>query len=293
MTKKVATAREDMSDLGRLCSIAIKAANSQTANGVDRCCEILGYLKKLRFSAKDLVRVSKEISPLASLKEHRNPKISMEAKALFLSWMRTLYSRDPPTSNNSKLVKKTPVTDLVAKVCPDLKKKKVKRTLTTRGITAESKKKTEDHRSRVHEVCDKKQQNLSKAGDHKSLAAKKPIQKKKPALRENPRSLAYEAVEIKKQKFVPAVKKNSTEMLELFEIAEKSADKASAKGILLSTKETSICVDTLSLLIDFPISLTSPETKRIMKKLSYLTLHKDRKICNSARALLQHWRQSI
>ncbi|KAG2332783.1 hypothetical protein Bca52824_003963 [Brassica carinata] len=289
MTRKVATETEDMSDLRRLCSIAIKAANSQTANGVDRCCEILGYLKKLRFSAKDLVRVSKEISPLASLKEHRNPKISMEAKALFLSWMRTLYSRDPSTCNNTK----TPAADLVTKVCPDLKKKKVKRTLTTRGITAESEKKKEDQRSRVHEVFDKKQQNLSKAGDHKSLAAKKPIQKKKPALRENPRSLAYEAVEIKKQKSVPAVKKNSTEMLELFEIAEKSADKASAKGILLSTKETSICVDTLSLLIDFPISLTAPETKRIMKKLSYLTLHKDRKICNSARALLQHWRQSI
>ncbi|KAG2296692.1 hypothetical protein Bca52824_043361 [Brassica carinata] len=136
MTRKVATETEDMSDLRRLCSIAIKAANSQTANGVDRCCEILGYLKKLRFSAKDLVRVSKEISPLASLKEHRNPKISMEAKALFLSWMRTLYSRDPSTCNNTK----TPAADLVTKVCPDLKKKKVKRTLTTRGITAESEK---------------------------------------------------------------------------------------------------------------------------------------------------------
>ncbi|KAF2615624.1 hypothetical protein F2Q70_00008285, partial [Brassica cretica] len=69
-----------MSDLRRLCSIAIRAANSQTCDGVDRCFDILGYLKKLSFSAKDIVRVSKEISPLASLKDHRNPKISVEAK---------------------------------------------------------------------------------------------------------------------------------------------------------------------------------------------------------------------
>ncbi|CAN6807379.1 unnamed protein product [Brassica oleracea var. botrytis] len=290
---KLATATEEMSDLRRLCSIAIRAANSQTCDGVDRCFDILGYLKKLSFSAKDLVRVSKEISPLASLKDHRNPKISVEAKALFLSWMRTLYSKDPSTcNNNTKLVKKTPSADRVAKVCPDLKKRNIKRSVTTRGITAESKKKTEDQRSRVHEVCDKKKQNLNKAGDHKSLAVKK--QSAQPVkLYGNPRPLAREAVEIKKQKYVATVKKNSRAMLELFEIAEKSADKASAKGILLSTKETSICVDTLSLLIDFTISSTAPETNRIMKKLSYLTKHKDRKICNSATTLLQHWRQSI
>ncbi|KAF8105250.1 hypothetical protein N665_0161s0047 [Sinapis alba] len=296
--RKVATATEEMSDLRRLCSIAIKAADSQTIDGVDRCFDILCYLKKLSFSSKDLVSVSKEISPLASLRDHRNPKVSVEAKALFLSWMRTLYSRDPsPCNNNKKLVKKTPAVDLVAKVCPDLKnKKKAKTTLTTRGITAESEKRTEDQRSRrVHEVCDKKQQNLNKAGDHKSFIAKKPIHKKKkqPSLPENPRPLAHAAVEIKKQKSVAVVKKNSREMLELFEIAKKSADVASAKGILLSTKETSICVDTLSLLIDFPISSTALETKRIMDKLSYLTKHKDRKICNSAKTLLQHWRQSI
>ncbi|KAF8105228.1 hypothetical protein N665_0161s0027 [Sinapis alba] len=292
--RKVATATEEMSDLRRLCSIAIKAADSQTIEGVDRCFDILCYLKKLSFSSKDLLLVSKEISPLASLRDHKNPKVSVEAKALFLSWMRTLYSRDPST----KLVKKTPAADPVAKVCPDLKKKKAKTTLTTRGITAESEKSTEDQRSRrVHEVCDKKQQNLNKAGDHnKSLAAKKPIheKKKQPALpvklSGNPRPLAHETVEIKQQK---SVKKNSREMLELFEIAKKSADVASAKGILLSTKETSICVDTLSLLIDFPISSTALETKRIMDKLSYLTKHKDRKICNSAKTLLQHWRQSI
>ncbi|KAJ4907146.1 Transcription factor IIS family protein [Raphanus sativus] len=284
---KVAIATEEMSDLRRLCSIAIRAANSQTIDGADRCFDILCYLKKLSFCAKDLVRVSKDISLLAILKDHRNPKISTEAKALFLSWMRTLYSRDPSTSNNTKLVKKTPAADLVAKVCPDLKKKIVKRSVTARGIAAEAKKTTADQRSRVLEVCHKKQYNMNKAGVHKSLAAKKPIQKKKQpaALPENPRSVAHEAV---------AIKKNSREMLELFEIAEKSADKASAKGILLSTKETSICVDTLSLLKDeFTISSTAPETKRIMKKLSYLTKHKDRKICHSATSLLEHWRQSI
>lgn len=294
---KVAIATEEMSDLRRLCSIAIRAANSQTIDGADRCFDILCYLKKLSFCAKDLVRVSKEISLLAILKDHRNPKISTEAKALFLSWMRTLYSRDPSTSNNTRLVKKTPAADLVAKVCPDLKKKIVKRSVTARGIAAETKKTTADQRSRVLEVCHKKQYNMNKAGVHKSLAAKKPIQKKKQpaALPENPRSVAHEAVAIKKQESGPAaVKKNSREMLELFEIAEKSADKASAKGILLSTKETSICVDTLSLLKDeFTISSTAPETKRIMKKLSYLTKHKDRKICHSATSLLQHWRQSI
>ncbi|KAF3542387.1 hypothetical protein DY000_02001748 [Brassica cretica] len=216
-----------MSDLRRLCSIAIRAANSQTCDGVDRCFDILGYLKKLSFSAKDIVRVSKEISPLA------NPSTC---------------------NNNTKLVKKTPSADLVAKVCPDLKKGNIKRSVTT-------------------------------------LVKKQSAQPVK--LYGNPRPLAREAVEIKKQKYVATVKKNSTEMLELFEIAEKSADKASAKGILLSTKETSICVDTLSLLIDFTISSSAPETNRIMKKLSYLTKHKDRKICNAATTLLQHWSQSI
>ncbi|KAF3551686.1 hypothetical protein DY000_02001730 [Brassica cretica] len=94
-------------------------------------------------------------------------------------------------------------------------------------------------------------------------------------------------------KAVPAVKKNDKDTLELFEIAKKSADVANTKGLLAAKEETSICVDTLSLLISLPISATAPETRRIMERLGHLTRHKDRKICNSASALLQHWSQSI
>ncbi|KAL0710633.1 hypothetical protein Bca4012_017611 [Brassica carinata] len=92
---------------------------------------------------------------------------------------------------------------------------------------------------------------------------------------------------------VPAVKKNDKETLELFEIAKKSADVANTKGLLAAKAETSICVETLSLLMGFPISATAPETRRIMDRLGHLTRHKDRKICNSASALLSHWSQSI
>ncbi|KAJ4907212.1 Transcription elongation factor (TFIIS) family protein [Raphanus sativus] len=94
-------------------------------------------------------------------------------------------------------------------------------------------------------------------------------------------------------KVVAAVKKNDKETLELFDIAKKSADVANAKGLLAAKAETSICVDTLSLLITLPISATAPETRRIMERLGHLTRHKDRKICNSASALLHHWSQSI
>ncbi|CAN8315874.1 unnamed protein product [Cochlearia groenlandica] len=96
-----------------------------------------------------------------------------------------------------------------------------------------------------------------------------------------------------KAKHCPALRKNSTEMLELFEVAKKSADVANTKGLLLSKAETSICVDTLSLLKGFPIVSTATETRKIMNRLLYLTKYKDRKICNSASALFQHWSQSI
>ncbi|CAN7115400.1 transcription elongation factor TFIIS [Brassica rapa] len=94
-------------------------------------------------------------------------------------------------------------------------------------------------------------------------------------------------------KAFPAVKKNDKDTLELFEKAKKSADVANTKGLLAAKAETSICVDTLSLLITMPISATAPETRRITERLGHLTRHKDRKICNSASALLQHWSQSI
>ncbi|KAF8105249.1 hypothetical protein N665_0161s0046 [Sinapis alba] len=95
-------------------------------------------------------------------------------------------------------------------------------------------------------------------------------------------------------KVVPAeVKKNDKDTLELFEIAKKSADVANTKGLLAAKAETSVCVDTLSLLIGLPISSTAPETRRIMERLAHLTRHKDRKICNSASALFHHWSQSI
>ncbi|CAA7016268.1 unnamed protein product [Microthlaspi erraticum] len=112
------------------------------------------------------------------------------------------------------------------------------------------------------------------------------------ALSKNPRSLAHEARQSKQNLNKPDVRcksvpetsrplqmkrkfceKNATEMLELFEIAKKSADVANAKGLLLATKETSICVDTLALLIEFPISSTA----KIIVTIAFLFLKKHRK----------------
>ncbi|ESQ29558.1 hypothetical protein EUTSA_v10023971mg [Eutrema salsugineum] len=122
-------------------------------------------------------------------------------------------------------------------------------------------------------------------GDYKSFASKLIQSKKKQSalpmkLSENPKShLAHEAGEIKQNL-------NKPNIFCKFMLAN-------AKGLLLAKEETSICVDTLALLISFPISSTAPETRRILERLSYLTTHKDHKICNLASALLHHWRQSI
>ncbi|KFK31108.1 hypothetical protein AALP_AA6G069100 [Arabis alpina] len=234
MKKKIEIARE-RPDLHRLVSSAIKDANSQS---VDRCVDVLRYLKNLHLSVKDLCD-SKAILPLEILRDHKNHKIRSAVDVLFTSWLKTLYS-----SGRSDPKPKSDV--VVAKVSSELKKKK-------------------NPKSRAHEVVEIKQ----------SLKKERVVK-----VSVNPRSC-------------PALKKNSTEMLELFDIAKKSADVANAKGLLMSKVETSICVDTLSLLIGFPISSTAPETRRIMEKLGLLTKHKDRKVCNSATALLHHWRQSI
>ncbi|KAL1221798.1 hypothetical protein V5N11_000075 [Cardamine amara subsp. amara] len=116
-------------------------------------------------------------------------------------------------------------------------------------------------------------QNLKKSGVYKSVRpTSRPLQMKKQ----------------------PPPKKNTAEMLELFQIAKKSADVANAKGILAAKEETCICVETLSLLISYPISSTAKETRStVMENLHHLTKHKDRKICNSASSLHQHWTQSI
>ncbi|ESQ29557.1 hypothetical protein EUTSA_v10024105mg [Eutrema salsugineum] len=154
--------------------------------------------------------------------------------------------------------------------------------------------KTKDQRSRPHQT-----------GHFKSFALKPIHSKKKQSALPIQSHLAHEVGEIKKNlnkpdvfcKSVPAtskkkhpplkvtqnapsLRKNATETLELFEIAKKSADVANAKGLLLAKEETSICINTLSF-------------SSIMERLSYLTTHKDHKICNLASALLHHWRQSI
>ncbi|EOA28799.1 hypothetical protein CARUB_v10025031mg [Capsella rubella] len=305
---KVAVATEGSSDLHRLAYSAIRAAN---VSDEQRCFGILRYLKSLNLSVKDLGH-SEVILPLESLRDHENPKIRMEANVLFNSWMKTLYfsGSDSSTRNKAPL---------------PLKRKRVDCVQVSHDIAAEAKKKTkflrqqekEDERSRVHETGETKKidgskssaarslpmelpknprfearetgetkQNLNKSGVCKSVLPTSrttlQMKKKKPSLKvsETPNNC-------------PALKKNSTEMLELFEIAKKSADVANAKGILAAKAETSICVDTLSLLMNFPISSTATETGRIMERLERLTKHKDRKICNSASALLHCWRENI
>ncbi|CAE6026000.1 unnamed protein product [Arabidopsis arenosa] len=291
----------ERSELPRLVSAATRAANSQNVSDFKRCFDVLRYMKSLNLSVKDLSH-SKVILPLESLRDHENPKIRMEANVLFNSWMKTLYSsgRNSSTCNKAIPLKLKKVG--VVKVCSELKKKKEDQL--SYGFAVKSKKETgfcgmkknEDKRSQVHETGEMKQ-----IGDCKSFALMRTIEKKKPSalpMKDSSRP----PLKLKKHQLVkafenpktcPFLKKNSTEMLELFDMAKKSADVANAKGILAAKEEASICVDTLSLLMEFPIISTASETRQIMVKLERLTKHKDRKICNSALALLHHWRQNI
>ncbi|ESQ51868.1 hypothetical protein EUTSA_v10017705mg [Eutrema salsugineum] len=322
MMKNVAIATErSSSDLDRSVCAALKAANANSIDGDERCFDILRYLKSLNLSVKDLCN-SKEIILLESLRKHENPKLRMGVDVLFKSWFKTLYwsGRDLPSSTCSKdvpLSLKKPKTGFLRlkknkdeksqaleteestfqtqkeTSCPSLKtvrdntcisiQSKVRVTQKKLGSVHSRLKKTEDQR--YHETKETKQ-NLKKADDVRKAKKQSALPVK---LSKNPKSEAHEAEEIKKILKKP----DALQMLELFEIAKKSADVANAKGLLAAKAETSICVDTLSLLIGFPISSTAPETRRIMERLACLTKHKDRKICNSASALLHHWRQSI
>ncbi|KAL1209532.1 hypothetical protein V5N11_020433 [Cardamine amara subsp. amara] len=144
---------------------------------------------------------------------------------------------------------------------------------TTKPMIQTKKQPVKNPRSRAHKLGVVIKQNLKKSGVYKSVRqTSRPLQ------------------QMKKQ---PSSKKNMAEMLELFDIAKKSADVANAKGILAAKEETCICVETLSLLISYPISSTAKETRLVMDKLHRLTKHKDRKICNYASNLHQHWTLSI
>ncbi|XP_010509950.1 PREDICTED: uncharacterized protein LOC104786288 [Camelina sativa] len=183
--------------------------------------------------------------------------------------------------------------------CPESKKKKQiderksfvpARTTQKTKQSAVPMKVSKNHRSGAHETREitqnlKKQKpdDVGKSVPETSRPLKLTLKlKKQPSAKvpENP-------------KICPVPKKNETETLELFEIAKKSADVANAKGILAAEAETSICVDSLALLMEFPICSAAIETTRIMARLEHLTKHKNRKICNSASALLHCWRQSI
>ncbi|XP_010548811.1 PREDICTED: uncharacterized protein LOC104820138 [Tarenaya hassleriana] len=86
--------------------------------------------------------------------------------------------------------------------------------------------------------------------------------------------------------------KKAIELSELFEAAKKAADAANTKGILLGRSDSSSCVDFLSRLKTIPVNWEVIEAHGMERRLEHLTKHKDRKICSSATALLQHWRQS-
>ncbi|CAA7015154.1 unnamed protein product [Microthlaspi erraticum] len=271
MEKSMAIASERSGfDFDRLVCAALRDAESNTIDGVEGCFDILRYLNSLNLSAKDLLRHSRAIHSLQSLRDHENPRIRMGAVVLFNSWMKTLYyqGRDNTSSFANKAV--------------PLKKQHP----TSHVVAAETKQKSESVGFKKNETEEAKEikRNLKKPDVCKKSVPTKP----------RPRQIRKQTpLEDSESPNCQALKKNSTEMVELFEIAKKSADVANTKGLLLAKAETSICVETLSLLISFPISSTAPETRRIMERLVHLTRHKDRKVCSSASSLLQHWSQSI
>ncbi|WZZ49763.1 uncharacterized protein LOC106377704 [Brassica napus] len=86
---------------------------------------------------------------------------------------------------------------------------------------------------------------------------------------------------------------NSAEMVELFEAAKKAADVANAKGILSGKSDALRCVEAISLLMKMNVTPKPNEPRRMIERLQVLTKHKDRTICNAAKALLQLWTQRI
>ncbi|KAG7573443.1 TFIIS/LEDGF domain superfamily [Arabidopsis suecica] len=229
------------------------------------------------------------------------------------SWMSTLSSsgRDDAYTCNKALPLNLKKPNVV-KASSELKKNEHQR---SHDFAAETKKKTEflvpkkntDERSKTREETGVKKQSalpmkLSKnprsgvhaTGEIKQTLKKPGLSKSAPATSRPLKLKNHQPVKVSEDpKYCPVLKKNDTETLELFEIAKKSADVANTKGLLAAEVETSVCVDTLSLLMEFPISATATETRRIMVRLENLTKHKNRKICNSAAALLQCWRHSI
>ncbi|VVB07434.1 unnamed protein product [Arabis nemorensis] len=89
------------------------------------------------------------------------------------------------------------------------------------------------------------------------------------------------------------LKKKKRELVELFEKAQRSANVAKAKGILLGRAEASRCVEALSLLMRINLTPKATEPRRMVVRLEGLTKHKDRKIRGAALPLLQLWRQKI
>ncbi|XP_010509928.1 PREDICTED: uncharacterized protein LOC104786267 [Camelina sativa] len=233
----------------------------------------------------------------------------MESHVLFNSSSSTV--RDHSICNNKALSLNLNKRKAVEPPCPESKRRKHQ---ISHDITAETKQIDERKSFAPARTTQKTKQSAipmkvsknHRSGVHGTGEIKQNLKKRNPddvckSVPETSRPLKL-TIKLKKQppakvsenpKSCPLLKKNATETLELFEIAKKSADVANAKGILAAEAETSICVDSLALLMEFPICSAASETKRIMARLEHLTKHKNRKICNSASALLHCWRQSI
>ncbi|XP_010513166.1 PREDICTED: uncharacterized protein LOC104789120 [Camelina sativa] len=238
----------------------------------------------------------------------------MESHVLFNSFSVDLSStvRDASTCNNKALPLNLNKRKAVEPLPPCSESKRRKQQL-SHDITTETKQIDEHKSFAPAKTTQKKKQSAipmkvsknHRSGVHGTGEIKRNLKKRKPddvckSVPETsrplkfPRSFSQDPVKVSENpKSCPVLKKNATETLELFEIAKKSADVANAKGILAAEAETSICADSLALLMEFPICSAASETKRIMARLEHLTKHKNRKICNSASALLHCWRQSI
>ncbi|XP_010469737.1 PREDICTED: uncharacterized protein LOC104749742 [Camelina sativa] len=234
----------------------------------------------------------------------------MEGHVLFNSSVNlSSIGRDASTCNNKAVPLNLNKRKAVEPPCSESKKKKHQ---LSHDITAETNQIDDRKSFAAAKTTQKKKQSAipmivsknHRSGVHGTGEIKKNLKKRKPddVCKSVPETTSRPLIKLKTQppakvsenpKSCPVLKKNATETLELFEIAKKSADVANAKGILAAEAETSICVDSLALLIEFPICSAASETKRIMARLEHLTKHKNRKICNSASALLHCWRQSI
>ncbi|CAN8315788.1 unnamed protein product [Cochlearia groenlandica] len=199
----IATERSN-SDFDHLACVALKSANSNTIDGVERCFDTLRCLGDLN---KDLYH---------SLSSRKTSYYELQQRCSFVDSKETYFSVFEVDTK-----RETESLPITKKKSDGFKSFEAKPILTKKRSALPIKLSENPSKSLSTTTTTTRTLQMKKKQPHVKVSA-------------NPKQCS-------------ALKKNSREMLELFEVAKKSADVANTKGLLLAKAETSICVETLSL----------------------------------------------